>query len=86
MSLISFSLSIFWFGWRRALDKNICSMFILLVGLSAVTSVTGEETLPDPELLEMLGAMGDIENLGVDVDSMIGKQLDTKDDNEDQEP
>lgn len=51
-----------------------------------MTSVTAEETLPDPELLEMLGAMGDIENLGVDVDSMIGKQLDTKDDDENQEP
>lgn len=61
-------------------------MFILLVGLSGVTPVASDETLPDPELLEMLGAMGDIANLGVDVDNMIGQQLDTQDDDENQEP
>lgn len=48
-------------------------------------SAIASENAPDLALLEMLGQVGDLEELGVEVDRLIEERLDTGQTDDDQE-
>ena len=69
-----------WSGWRRTLDKRKLFKVIVLAVMATgavrvFPNVLADDGIPDIALLEMLGEVGDIEELGIDVDHMIEERL-----------
>lgn len=58
---------------------------LLLIILMTGAAAASVDSAPAPALLEMMGAIDDIEELGVDIETMIKRQLDIEHGNEKQE-
>lgn len=48
----------------------------LMLTLTAQNTTLAGEDIPDPALLELLGIALEVEQLGIDVDSLINERLD----------
>lgn len=81
----SISLWISCFGWRRTLDNFTRALLIGSMYQMLWAPVRAEEQKPDPALLVMLSEIGDIEEMGVDVERLITERLEQKPKNEIQE-